>query len=60
METLRYDVLHGERDPRYDVVCPLCCSAIGYPCTVKKLDGREMVPWIHDERIRDGVNPAEP
>lgn len=47
----RYDErVQGKLNHDLDRVCPSCFSAIGYPCTVKKLDGSDMVKWIHEER----------
>jgi hypothetical protein len=58
---MRYDENNlGGRDNRYDTVCPICFAAIGAPCTVKKLDGREFVKWTHEERKQDGVDQTGP
>lgn len=57
METKRIDEIElGGRDPRFDVVCPVCKAAIGSPCYQQKLDGCERVPWIHPERIQDVIS----
>lgn len=60
IKVIRYDELHGGRDERFDKVCPICKSAIGYPCTQPKTDGSECVTWVHPERIQDVLNTAKP
>lgn len=43
------DVL-GKLNDDYDIVCPKCCSAIGFPCTRPIRDGHVQLKEIHEER----------
>lgn len=49
------DVL-GQLNHDYDVVCPKCCSAVGFPCTQLVRDGQTQINEVHQERKDININ----